>query len=349
MDSRPPTALSPTKGRIQQLDGLRAIAILAVFLNHTVFNHLLWTGVDIFFVLSGFLITSILLDLKHRDVSYFGYFYTRRVFRILPPYLVTLVLAVLTFGTSFLHFWPFLAFFGMNLLAVLHPYALVIPLWSLAVEEQFYFLWPVVVLFASERWLRRVCIAALVFTPMLRGFGTLLHNSTIVYFLTPFRADLLCAGAALAVLWRTEPEATLRFGERYARWGTLVGYGLFVGSQAFPVFRLSTNHWQSNVFTYEFSLLGAGSLVFWALVDRGMLFRLLTWRPMRYLGQISYTFYLVHLIAIDRAMRWHNACWPLLAFAGTVAFASLSWFVMERPLIAFAAKLAPGGPPIPRT
>ena len=83
--------------RILQLDGLRAIAVLAVFAQHAL-KAPLWMGVDLFFVLSGFLITGILLDRKARGQSYFGYFYARRARRILPPYLLLMVVSSLLFG-----------------------------------------------------------------------------------------------------------------------------------------------------------------------------------------------------------------------------------------------------------
>jgi peptidoglycan/LPS O-acetylase OafA/YrhL len=340
-------SLSPMQTRITQLDGLRAVAILAVFVDHTLFNHLLWTGVDIFFVLSGFLISSILLDRKSRPVPYFGYFYTRRVFRILPPYIVTLVLAAITYGPGFLHYWPYFAFFGMNVFWVTHPFLLALPLWSLAVEEQFYFVWPFVIRWVSERTLLCVALAALIVTPLLRGAAAHFGYYGAIYFLTPFRADLLCAGAVLAVCWRTRREQTIAWGRRFGMWATLVGYAIFAGSQRWSVFRLSLNHWQADVFTYSFSLLGASSLLLWALTGRGWLYRLLTLRPMRYLGQVSYMFYLMQDLVLDWVQRWHCPFPVASAFAGTLALSSLSWYLMERPLIAYAARRAPGGPPVP--
>src|ERR1700755_3131287 len=89
------SALSPAPSpprRIVQLDGLRAIAVLAVFAQHAL-KAPLWMGVDLFFVLSGFLITGILLERKARRQSYFGYFYARRARRILPPYLLLMAVS----------------------------------------------------------------------------------------------------------------------------------------------------------------------------------------------------------------------------------------------------------------
>lgn len=142
--------------RIKQLDSVRALAILAVFFHHALKIKLLWMGVDLFFVLSGFLITGVLLNEKHRGIGkYFSHFYERRVRRILPPYGLTLVLASLFFGIAWMRHW-YLYILLTNFLLPLHiqhPIAFD-PLWSLAVEEQFYLVWPFAVYYLSERHLR---------------------------------------------------------------------------------------------------------------------------------------------------------------------------------------------------
>jgi len=90
-------------GRISQLDGIRTIAILAVFLHHSFHARLLWMGVDLFFILSGFLITGILLRQKTKPIGrYLGGFYGRRVRRILPPYVLLMVMTTLIFGFSWM-------------------------------------------------------------------------------------------------------------------------------------------------------------------------------------------------------------------------------------------------------
>ena len=97
--------LAPSHSRrILQLDGLRAIAVLAVFAQHAL-KAPLWMGVDLFFVLSGFLITGILLERKARQQSYFGYFYARRARRILPPYLLLMVVSSILFGIGWAQHW----------------------------------------------------------------------------------------------------------------------------------------------------------------------------------------------------------------------------------------------------
>ena len=105
----PPTeANAAVRGRILPFDGLRALAFLSVFINHATHLPLLWAGVDVFFVLSGFLITGILLERKRAGRTYFSYFYRRRVFRILPPYLLTIILFGLLRGWGYFRpFWLF--------------------------------------------------------------------------------------------------------------------------------------------------------------------------------------------------------------------------------------------------
>src|ERR1700754_3971321 len=100
--------------RIVQLDGLRAIAVLAVFAQHAL-KAPLWMGVDLFFVLSGFLITGILLERKARQQSYFGYFYARRAGRIPPPYVLLMVVSSILCGLGWAQHWQWYAFFAPNI------------------------------------------------------------------------------------------------------------------------------------------------------------------------------------------------------------------------------------------
>ena len=143
------TGTAGSGGRIAQLDGLRAFAFLAVFGNHSIPVPLGWVGVDQFFVLSGFLITGILLKAKSSTPKvFFGTFYRRRAQRILPAYGTALLLAAaMGAAVGWATVWPWLASFCANFANVFYPEKLgpLAPLWSLAVEEQFYLLWPLVV------------------------------------------------------------------------------------------------------------------------------------------------------------------------------------------------------------
>lgn len=328
------------RGRIEQLDGLRAVAILSVIVHHCLGIPLLWVGVDIFFVLSGFLITGILLRRKQDRQGYFSNFYFRRIFRIQPAYAISIVLYGTFFTWHYFYPWPFYAFFGMNIQPFFWDWPLGLPVWSLAVEEQFYLLWPAVVLLLPERWLLRVSVLVVLVTPLLRVLCTpLFHDHGPIYVLTPFRADLLCAGAAFAILWA---HRTPRFEEvcrRHTWMGVVLGFGSLAAVYAFPMFRLANNTRWSNGLDYSLSLIGATSLLAWVLAGRGGLYRLLTLKPVRYIGQISYMMYLVHQMAervLERHMPRGDTLLPTLAIS--IAFASLTWFFIERPLINFAAR-----------
>ena len=327
-------------GRILQLDGLRAVAILAVLVNHTLHVPLTWAGVDIFFVLSGFLITGILLARKRSSAGYFSYFYRRRIFRILPSYFVTLLIFGLIYGWTTFHPWPLLVFFGMNIQPFWVPHANPLPLWSLAVEEQFYLVWPVIILLVSETVLLRLAVAAVLVTPFLRAVCT--HwttNSQYIYMLTPFRADLLCAGAVLAILWKNRKPGFEERCRARAWIGVLAGFGGLAFVYRWPSFRVASNTSWSNGLDYSLSLIGAVSLLAWVLADRSWLKRFLSSSPMRYIGEISYTMYLVHIIVLFLIMPYVASEWLRLLFVtmGTILWATISWFFMERPFIRFAA------------
>jgi peptidoglycan/LPS O-acetylase OafA/YrhL len=345
----PPERSVAVHGRIQQLDGLRAVAILGVFFNHTLHIPLTWVGVDIFFVLSGFLITGILLERKIESRTtggYFHYFYSRRAFRILPPYVLTILIYGLFFTWNAFHPWWLFAFFGMNLQDFFwHGWVKApLPLWSLAVEEQFYLVWPVIILLVSEKLLLRLAIAALVITPFLRVFCTPMFSTHFyIYTLTPFRADLLCAGAVLAMLWKRRTPRTEQIIRTRAWMGVVAGFGGLMFVQIWPSLRLASNTRASNGLDYSLSVLGSFSLVAWTLADRGWLKGLLSTRPMRFIGQISYTMYLTHIIAIFVTERYVHSTFGIttIALAVTILYSWLSWIVMERPLIGFAAKKVP--------
>ncbi|HLI77080.1 MAG TPA: acyltransferase [Acidobacteriaceae bacterium] len=337
----PPTEPNAaTHGRILQFDGLRALAFLSVFVNHATHLPLLWAGVDVFFVLSGFLITGILLERKRLGEAYFSYFYRRRIVRILPAYLLAIVLhGVLITWSQYKPLWLFIL--APNYQGLLPNGPGLLPLWSLAVEEQFYFVWPFVVLLTTEKTLLRIALGALVVVPILRMVCTpFVPNMFYIYVLTPFRADLLCAGAALTLLWKRRDAGIVAAVRRWAWLVCLGGFFLFAGTQAFPAFRLAHNTPLANGFVYLFSLIGGTGLLAWVLSDTGWLRRLLTLAPLRYLGEISYTMYLVHVVILIRLeLRFGLHPWvEVLAFAAIVLYATISWFLMERPLIRLAAR-----------
>lgn len=327
--------------RIDQLDGIRAIAIGAVFLHHALQIKLLWMGVDLFFILSGFLITGVLLQKKDLSLrGYFGHFYSRRVRRILPPYLLMLAVFSMIFGLAWTHF-GYLHFFLMNVSFAFNIYnpEFFSPLWSLSVEEQFYFVWPFVVYFLSESAVAWTAGALIFIAPLLRGIGTVVINRHFaylghwpVYVLTPFRMDLLAMGALLCIAWRHHRGLIERYGHLALITTALALVSLGAGSRI-NGFSTHANTVEGNVWVYELSLVACTGLILWALSGRGI--RILTLRPVGYLGRISYSVYLIH-VAVLLLVREHvnnKVVVMLLALAITVLYASASWFFLEKPIL----------------
>jgi peptidoglycan/LPS O-acetylase OafA/YrhL len=329
--------------RILQLDGLRAIAVLAVFAQHAL-KAPLWMGVDLFFVLSGFLITGILLDRKERQQSYFGYFYARRARRILPPYLLLMVVSSLLFGVGWAKHWEWYAFFATNIGDALgqsgHDSLNV--LWSLAVEEQFYIVWPFVILLLPERALAWVAAALIVAVPVLRAVATPWFDSFWpIYYLTPFRMDLLAAGALLAVAVRRNPNALQPF-RPLAMLGFFAALAVLAWLHIhYPRFR-AENTPLSNAALYSVSLVLCTSVVVIALQSQGIVKRLLCNPVLVYIGTISYTIYLIHLSILYTLWPLHMSRYvtAALALAITLTYASVTWFAFERRLIHGSASRA---------
>ena len=207
--------------RIPQLDSVRGLAVLAVLIHNTDEDRFTgfvarngWMGVDLFFVLSGFLITGILLDTKNTN-GYFRNFYARRCLRIWPLYYCTLFFMFVVvplvrpseaqriFETRSMPWWSYLVYMQNFFVPVVTKAAGVLGVtWSLAVEEQFYALWPLVVRFCGERALRKVTVAIIGLDPIIRLF--LLRRGFNVYPNTFCRLDGLMWGALLALLLRSK-------------------------------------------------------------------------------------------------------------------------------------------------
>ncbi len=308
-----------------------------VFANHAFHASLMWMGVDLFFVLSGYLITNVLLQLKENRAvggNYWGTFYLRRVRRIVPPYVAFLLFSGLLFPIQWIHTWYWYVFpganfplaFGMTMVAAMAP------LWSLAVEEQFYLLWPWFVLATSKEALRRLAIAIVLLSPILRAVCTPLFSTHFpIYSLTIFRADTLAMGAAVAL--------SSNFSSRYrvaALWSFLLAGGALVLFSFFPSFRTGANSIFFNALGYSLSAILFGSALVYTLgASSGFVHRTLTMRPLRYLGLISYTFYLYHEAVILKIGEHTHSRMGIAsaAFGVTTAIAAVSWHLMEAPLL----------------
>jgi len=332
--------------RIPQIDGLRAIAILMVFAAHAFGIPLFWMGVDLFFVLSGFLITGILLRLKESRStggSYWSSFYLRRIRRILPPYVAFLAVLSLFFHVPWAHIWYWYVFFVPNIPLALGKVmvAAMGPLWSLGVEEQFYFVWPWLVLACGKEGLRRVALGVIVISPLLRAISTPLFSTHFpIHSLTIFRADALAMGAFIALAASRDSQWIGRH-RRMALSSSVLALALLMGLSILPSFRAGANSILFNSVAYSLSAVCLGSTLTYVLgTQEGFLHTLLTAPPLRYLGVISYTFYLYHEAVLLKAGRYLHS--PLLialaAFSVTVLISAFSWHLFEAPILGHSMK-----------
>jgi peptidoglycan/LPS O-acetylase OafA/YrhL len=348
-----------------QLDGVRAVAAGMVVCYHFYrpirdYVHLGGIGVRVFFVLSGFLITGILLRTRFsaeasgtagRGVA-LRRFYIRRFLRIFPLYYFALAVAWITrvdgaresiaWHTAYL---SNVRFFLQN--AVDHDKwgGHVAHFWSLAVEEQFYLLWPWVICFAPRRWLPSIALGLAAFGPVFRYVVFTATGNDITSVLLPGCIDSLALGAylAMSVLPEFESHPLVRPVGPAVLW---TGVALFGAYQAAA---LSSGWWTFRQVSFD---LAVAILGLWLVANAARGFagpagRFLGSTPVRYLGTISYGIYVYHLLLpvivpkIARRLGYPDFFAPLgdqslafLAFYGliTIAVAAASWHAFEAPI-----------------
>ncbi len=293
------------------------------------------TGVDLFFVLSGFLITSILLAARQRDWTEVRTFYARRSLRIFPLYYLCLIVCNHFFFPCNWPYWVYLQNFwistGRTMDGPVH-------LWSLAVEEQFYLVWPFLVLFVPRRFLLRILAALIVMSFGLRIVLAAHHQD--VYSMTFTRLDGLSAGAVLA---------TLHHHGSLQRWRSVL-LGLAIGGVALVALTWWRFHGSGDPFfvATKYSLLAtayAGVIGYLICCPGARISRLLSIRPMRYVGRISYGLYVWHPFVFSLTYRWLRAysvlTRGLVAFVLAFATAYVSWYGYERHFLKLKDRLAP--------
>lgn len=332
------------KMRVPQLDGLRGIAVLMVVVCHYVgmqFPETLvgsiaiygFTGVDLFFVLSGFLIGGILLDNRNAE-NYYRVFYARRILRILPVFLICAT-AVRVLSHSALQF-PLLAHLTISqdyyaAFAILHKLdnestpLIFGAVWSLAVEEKFYLvIAPAIRLYS--RHLKAIVITVVCLSPIIRAAEYLQGGYIYSRFLAFGRFDSLLLGVAVAWFLRSADAARIREIARSARPAAVI---LIV--TAIWTF---LSEFTYSVFAYSM-LAGFFACIILDISTSPDRWKWLTFAPLRWLGVLSYMIYLIHSPIWYFVGLWTDSYWPHLVASCvlTITIASTSWFMLEARLI----------------
>lgn len=365
--------------RIPQLDGIRGLAILLILIWHYYvflpapgsinsfikkFFILTWCGVDLFFVLSGFLIGGILLDNKSAK-NYYYTFYFRRICRILPIYFILLFFFFAIYQTGIwksnpplswlfnnpLPLWSYITFtqnffviktgsFGANGLGVT---------WSLAIEEQFYLILPFLIKLMSYSRLPIIIISLIIFAPLFRIILLLLlpTGAYAGFVLLPSRMDALFLGVLGA--WMLRQKNILHLLNK--RWlvyaatlifGSIIPLLIYLYNKPGPTASLLT-------ITIGLTFLAAFFLCLILLGVTGndsIVKKLLNFRPLRGLGRVSYFVYLFHLIFLGLShililnqtpQNMNLLCGIVTIFAliTTLTLATISWFIIEKPFIKY--------------
>jgi peptidoglycan/LPS O-acetylase OafA/YrhL len=368
----------PRDAHVPALDGVRGLAIVLVILHHGiqawgpsrpgleqlwkfVAGHA-WVGVDLFFVLSGFLITGILLDTKGRR-RYFGSFYPRRMLRTFPLYYATILVCLVLLPAL-----PLAAVEGMrqlserqgwfwlhvsNFYTLAHNIAAqdgpaigwMATFWSLAVEEHFYLVWPLVVYCCSRKGVLRACVGLLVACLVLRiVFLAQGRGFQYVYYHTLTRLDGLLLGSLVAALHRGEGGlAALRGTALKVLLGTLAALGALVGLRRFSE---AAYAWCAGTVVFTLVTLAFAMLLVLVLESgKGSPLRaFFSGRFLQACGKYSYAMYILnipvfmlldHWLEPGRAVISGSRLPAILAYtaAGTLlslAGALLTWHLLEK-------------------
>jgi peptidoglycan/LPS O-acetylase OafA/YrhL len=363
---------SPSQ-RIIELDGLRGLAIFLVVLCHYVSNvphgpSRSWesmigtalglgaSGVDLFFILSGFLIGGILLESRN-SAHFYSTFYLRRFHRIVPLYYLWIAVfaALSTLNPAFYlqkSYWIYLAFLqNYSTQSSNIEFVFFAVTWSLAVEEQFYLLTPLLIRSTQPRLLWKVLLVILALSFVLRVFlVTLFGHAEQNYwglraanFWMASRADDLALGMLVALAWRSEPQREwIRAHLSYFRYAVL-GCSLLILS-TLPLM-VKPNFFFGTIFGMPFFSAVFLSFLVIALADKqSIISRACRWWWLRELGKVSYCVYVIHV-----AVNWmvhklmghdtprfdtlHSISVTLFAFLTALLISEISWRLFEHPII----------------
>lgn len=363
---------------IPGLDGLRAVAFFLVFLCHTNVLIVGWVGVLLFFVLSGFLITGILIEMKENlnTKAYFIKFYGRRFLRIFPLYYFYLFLMLA------LAYWLYSIDYRPNRMMEYFqqvPYALayvydffcaskwyndsifINHFWSLSVEEQFYIFWPLMILLTPKKAYKKLFIVSIIAGPIFRMGLSYLYNHQVFWFLGPDPASGIYSlpfshidafGFGAYISQYRIPKARQQFWillfalpiigfvTQYISTGS---FGFLSGlGFPFPIANGYKQIWGYSLLNYFFMI------TIYSVAREGLFNRFLELSWMKYLGKISYGLYVYHFVLIFFASRiqdWIPISYELNqwlsgipALAATILAAALSYKYIEKPFLSLKDK-----------
>ncbi len=302
-----------------ELDVIRGLAILMVVIYHAfywqndmhgltrvqkLFVYATWTGrmgVNLFFVLSGFLITGLLLQSIQRS-DYYRRFYLRRALRIIPAYYATLLILAICRQST----WAYLAFSSVYLsnISPLFGVAMSYPVfWSLAVEEHFYMVWPMIVRHTTPKRLAILSVAIIVVSPLLRWLSFIIEarSGNVFYTFNNYTwnsADGLACGALLVIVLREceENRTKLLLFSCVAIFGAAV---MWVACIPFGILQRQGTPIGAALQITPWNMGFTGLLGLFLLAGTSRWRGLVLWPAFRYLGRISYGLYLIHLLVFD--------------------------------------------------
>jgi len=331
-----------------EIDGLRAIAVLLVLLNHAGIPPFEggYLGVDVFFVISGYLITNIII--RELDTGSFTYrgFIARRARRILPALFV--MLSVVSFVAFFVlierdrgeffrtlwsvaTFWSNVRFYlDVGYFDISAAYKPLLHTWSLGIEEQFYILFPTYLVLVSRLGIQwrfavtsAIALASLVSAAIVGGDAS--------FYLLPFRAWELLAGALVA-LWPTLRASSSTSITRNSMAHTSVAALALTIILASSVFAQKSPNWQALT---PLAAVAATATLLFMSSNQGGIFTMLAWRPLRVVGLASYSIYLWHFPLFSliryRTVSGLSSWMSLLLLCAAVGAGLISWKLVEQP------------------
>ncbi len=353
--------IESTVSRNIALDGIRGLAILLVIVSHAfvraqpgggverwVYEIACsgWIGVELFFALSGYLITSILLRTRD-DPGYFQTFYMRRILRIFPLYYTMVCLmALVSWWQQDLvpaREFPWHLTYLSNLRIHLHgwPHHITGPLWSLAVEEQFYLVWPAVILLLPRQRTFAWLVGIFVTFCVVRQGVVMMRQPVAVSVYTVMHQDGLLLGAALAA-WHRLPSS--RSAKRAWPWVAVAGCGVWIVAEAMRRHSFRWKNW-NGLDVLNYTML---AVLFVAVIDLAVrngrntrVARAFQLRPLSVFGKYSYAMYMVHELINYACLRrglHPGTVWATIPYAAMLTGASLlaamvSWRLLEEPCL----------------